>query len=291
MEPPGDTPKAGKMTFSSSDPSSGSPSGSHALLKEHVKSVIMKLQSPLKLHPQDFCLVSGAPRSGTSVLGDWLGHQPGVAAFLESRILVGIHRFMEDVERFQNLDRNRVTILKLARRLVLDYYSSSRILVGERLLIDKEPLEPIAFPLKDYGRFLVNMRKLFPESKLLLALRDPVATVWSMTRRTWGESLTAAEAKRFPIEEYQENWASCADLVLEHCSDPNTYIVQFGRLVHDPIHESRRILEFLEIRKGRPFEPGKTKEIGFNSEEKEKILGAVRPQLERLKARGISELQ
>jgi hypothetical protein len=132
---------------------------------------------------------------------------------------------------------------------------------------------------------------LFPESKLLLAIRDPIATIWSMTRRTWGNSLTNMETKRFTIEEHQENWSSCADLVLKYCSDPNTYIVQFGCLVNDPENESRRIFDFLKIRKGKSFQPRQTKEIGFNNEEQEKILRMVRPQLELLTAHGISDLK
>lgn len=275
----------------SSDPAYESPSENHDLLKGRARSIIMGLQNILKLHPLEFCLISGAPRSGTSILGDWLGHQPSVVAFHESRILVSVHRLMEEINRFQNLERDSATMVKLARCLVLNYYSSSRILIGKRLLIDKEPLEPIAFPLKDYDQFLINVRRLFPESKLLFTIRDPLATIWSMTRRTWGESLTSMEAKRFTIEEHQENWSSCADLVLKYCSDPNTYIVQFGRLVHDPENESKRIFDFLNIRKGSPFLPRQTKEIGFNSEELEKTLRMVRPQLELLDAQGISDIK
>jgi hypothetical protein len=99
------------------------------------------------------------------------------------------------------------------------------------------------------------------------------------------------ETRRFTIEEYIENWCSCADLILQYCSDPNTYIVQFGRLINDPENESRRILDFLNIRKGNSFQPRQTSEIGFSKEEREKILHMVRPQLELLNAQGISDLK
>jgi len=274
-----------------SDPSHRNSSGKRTFIKGATRSAILKLQRNLRLFPKEICLISGAPRSGTSVLCEWLGHQAGVSAFPESRILVSIDRFIAEIHRFQKLDRDSATIINLARRLVFDYYSRSRILMGKRLLIDKEPLEPIAFPSKGYEQFIINVRMLFPESKLLLAIRDPISTIWSMTRRTWGESLTNMETKRFTIEEHQENWSSCADLVLKYCSDPNTYIVQFGRLVHDPENESRRIFDFLNIRKGNSFQPRQTKEIGFNNEEQEKILRMVQPQLELLNAQGISDLK
>jgi len=114
--------------------------------KDVVKSLVLKFQRHFILFPRDICLISGAPRSGTTSLIEWLGHQPGVSAFQESRILLSIHRFIEEIHRFKNLNRDSAAIVSLARHLVFDYYSSQRILLGKRLLVDKEPLEPIAFP-------------------------------------------------------------------------------------------------------------------------------------------------
>jgi hypothetical protein len=261
------------------------------MIIEVAKPVILRFQRNCALYPRKICLISGAPRSGTTALIKWLDHQPGVSAFQESRILVTIHRFLEESYRFKNLHGDSATIVSSARRLVFDYYSSSRILIGKRLLVDKEPLEPIAFPSKDYGKFIANVKRLFPESKLLLAVRDPLATIWSMTERTWGESLANTESKRFTIEEHTKNWCSCTDLILRYCSDPNTYIVQFGRLTNDTEYESRKIFDFLNIRNGNSFQAHQTKEIGFSNEEREKILRMVQPQLELLTAQGISDLK
>jgi len=260
-------------------------------IKRMARLTILRLQKSFRLFPKEICLISGAPRSGTSVLCEWLSHQPGVLGFSESRILVSMHGFINEIYRFQNLNKDSASIINMARHLFFDYYSSSNILIGKRLLVNKEPLEPIAFPSKDYKKFILNYRRLFPESKLLLAIRDPIATIWSMTRRMWGVSLADMETRRFSIEEYTENWCSCADLILQYCSDPNTYIVQFGRLVNEPESESRRIFDFLNIRKGISFKPRQTKEIGFSNEEQEKILRMVQPQLELLNAQGISDLK
>jgi hypothetical protein len=261
------------------------------MIKKVSKSIILRFQKNLKLFPQKICLISGAPRSGTSALINWLSHQPGVSAFYESRILISIHRFLEEVDKFRNLQRDRATIVNLARHLVLDYYTSSRILIGKKLIADKEPLEPIAFPSKEYGQFIINVKRLFPQSKILIVVRDPIATIWSMRERKWGESLTNFVSERFSVEKHTENWCSCAALILKHCSDPNIYIVQFGRLINDPQNESRRILDFLGIRKGNSFQPLQTKEIGFSNKEREKILHIVQPQLQLLNAQGISDLK
>ena len=218
---------------------------------------------------------------------EWLGHQPGVVVFQESRILVSIHRFLEETYRFQNPNHDTAVLTKLASQLVSNYYAASNILIGKKLLVDKEPLEPIAFPPKDYRNFIINFRLVFPDAKLLFVIRDPVATIWSMSRRRWGESLTNREAKKFTLQEFTENWCSCADLLLSYRTDPSTYILQYGCLVSDPVNESRRIYDFLQIKYGDSFQPRKTKEIGFNRDEREEILLSVEPQLKQLSAQGI----
>src|SRR5829696_8774651 len=113
------------------------------MLKDVAKAAALKVQKSFKLYPQEICLLSGAPRSGTTALISWLDRHPRVAAFQESRILVGTHRFMADVYRFNNLERDSETLVELARHLVLDYYSSCRVLIGKSVLVDKEPLEPV----------------------------------------------------------------------------------------------------------------------------------------------------
>lgn len=257
------------------------------LIKRVVRPALLSFQKEFRPGIKNFCLITGAPRSGTTALSEWLGHQPAVLSFQESRILVSIHRFIEEIDRFQNLDRNSTLIAKLARRLVYDYYSTENTLIGKRLVVDKEPLEPIAFPAKDYPQFIVNFRRVFPHSKLLFVIRDPIATIWSMSRRRWGESLANEEAKEFMLDEYIENWCSCVELILSYQSDPNSYIVPYGRLVKDPQTESGRICDFLKIRYRDSFEPHQTKEIGFSNYERGKILLSVQPQLDLLSSQGI----
>ena len=157
--------------------------------KAVIRPAILKLQRHLGLAPHKICLISGAPRSGTSALCEWLGKQKQVSAFPESRILVSAHKFIEESHRFQNLNKDSARITNLTRQLVFSYYYGSRILIGKRLLVDKEPLEPIAFPSKEYEEFIKNVKKILPDCKLLIAIRDPIATIWSMSRRAWGESL------------------------------------------------------------------------------------------------------
>ncbi len=256
-------------------------------LKEAIKPILHRIQKDFGIIPHNLCLITGAPRSGTTALGEWLDQQPDISSFTESRILISAHRLLEETRRFNNLEKDSPLILKLVRRYVLDYYSNSRFLLGKRCLIEKEPLEPIAFPLKDYEQFLFNVRKIFPQCKFLFLIREPVATIWSMSNRRWGESLTRAEAREFTLAEYAENWRACADLILKYQADPLTYIVHYGQLIHDPMGQSREILRFLGVREGKPFEPHRTKEIGFSAEQEAQILQVVKSELEKLQLQGI----
>ncbi len=263
---------------------------SHSTVRSVARSFVINVQRNFGFFPHDVCLITGAPRSGTSALVKWLGEQKEISAFPESRILISAHGFLQEAYRFNNLEKESARIESLARQMVYDYYIGSRLTVGRRLIVDKEPLEPIAFPSKEYGNFLTNVRKLLPSSKLLFALRDPIATIWSMSRRAWGESLTQVTNQRFTLDEYIENWQAIVELVIQYQSEPNTYIVQFGRLIKNPVKESKRIFEFLNIHNGIPFQPRETNEIHFSSSEQEHILTSVRPQLEKLATMGIRDL-
>lgn len=250
--------------------------------------VALKLQNSLRILPREMCLITGAPRSGTSALCEWLGEQTAVSAFPESRILISAHRFLEEAFRFKNLAKDNSEIADLVHQLVAAYYSKSRVLMGGKLVVDKEPLEPIAFPSKDYAQFIFNYKKIVPNGKLLFAIRDPLATIWSMSQRAWGESLTVNVSKKFTLEEYAENWCACADLALQFQNDANVYIVQFGNLIKDPVNESKRIFDFLHIRNGNPFQPRPTHKIGFSPMEEERVLNIVRKQIEALSLHGIT---
>lgn len=259
-------------------------------LRKLTAPFALRLQKGLRLFPQGICLITGAPRSGTSALCEWLGAHSAVSAFPESRILVSVHKFLEEALRFKNLQEDGDEIVNLARKLVLDYYASSRVLMGRKFIIDKEPLEPIAFPSKQYRQFIANFRRIFPDAKILFVIREPIATVWSMSQRSWGESLAVPDLRRFRLEDYIENWCSCAELISLYSDIGNTYVVQFGRLIGDARNESKRTLDFLGLQIETPFQPRQTHKVGFNKEDVEKIVRTTAPYLDNLRLHGITDL-
>ena len=246
-----------------------------APIRRGIRSIALHGQRLLHLGPRGLCLVVGCPRSATSSVCRWLNAQPGLVYASQSRILVCAHRLVEEVERLKTLEANREAVLRMTRRLVYTYYASSW-LCWRRILVDKENLEPVALPDGRYGEFLRSVRELFPGMKLLFMIREPVATIWSITQRQWGYSLTRPDLRSYSVEDGIGIWQASAQLAVHYFGDPGAYICRFERLVAAPHAESRRILDFLGIRDGRPFSPRPTRVVGFSEADREHILHATK---------------
>lgn len=256
---------------------------------EGLREIKRRLKWRLRGWPERFCLITGAPRSGTTALYGWLDQNKQVRAATESRILVAATALVEQATRFKRLRWRREELIIRSRDLVAVHYGGRRILPNREVVIDKEPLEPIAFPDRRYGAFLKNMRILFPGVRFLFMVRDPLATVWSMRQRKWGYSLVDQEPRAFSLEEHVQNWCECADLAIQYAEDPHSYACSFERLVSDSEAESRRIEKFLGVAPADPFETNPVKKVGFGEEERAYILQTTRPQVQALQEKGIWE--
>jgi hypothetical protein len=221
-----------------------------------------------------FALISGCPRSGTSALLRWLRNQPGVASFFESRLLLVAHAALDQAERFESLSTNLGAIVRETRTLVLRGYAETQWLAG-RLLIDKEPMAPIALPDDDYERFLRHVGLIFPHRRLILMVRDPVATVWSMRKRKWGYSLTSGTLVEWPLDTCIDVWRRNARIACDHLHEPSTLVCRFENLVEHPVEESERIRRFLALRGSQSFASSPTKTIAFPDHDRAAILAAT----------------
>lgn len=220
------------------------------------------------------CLITGPPRSGTTAVRKWLGGHPDVIAFHESRLLVGVNSFYKEVKYFKKLEGNQEMIYPLLEELVLRFYAKKAHPVrfsNEKIVLDKEPLEPTAFPDRNYYEFMRNMRKIYPEMKFIYMIRNPEATIWSMRQRKWGYSTTNSGVYEFEIEEHAENWNMCADIAAEYSNDGRVFICSFNKLVSSPELMSKEMLYFLGLDMHEPFQPRPTKNPDFSTQETELI--------------------
>jgi hypothetical protein len=210
---------------------------------------------------------------------------PGIAGSYESRLLVSMHRATEEINRFAALKPHTALLASLLRETVYSFYNHTQVLINKDLIIEKEPLEPVAFPDRRYEAFLKNTRTLVPGIKVLYMVRNPLSTIWSMSRRLWGYSLVDTEPHPFSLDDHIDNWCRCTELALSYIDDRDVHICIFENLVQDPVRESKAIFEFLGVSNEIPFEPRDTKQVGFDARQQDLILTKTQPLMEQLSVR------
>jgi hypothetical protein len=244
-------------------------------LRGAVRDVVLRAQHIDRRDRLRLGLISGCPRSGTSALSYWIGRQKGAASFYESRVTAAALAFLQQVRRFRNLSQNEDQLKRLLRRLVIDYYASQKIVQG-RLIIEKEPLEPIFLPGCNYVDYIDCMRELFPDLRLLFIERNVYDTVYSMTRRSWGGSLTAAPVIERSIEEATAIWLDCHGVIAKYSGIQGVMVCSYEELMAEPQRISRRICDFFGLTCVSPFVPRPSKGAQWSEPERALIADLAR---------------
>ncbi len=201
------------------------------------------------LSPTDpgLVFVGGAPRSGTTLLRRVLGAHPAVYAGPEFDLLPGLVK-LRDIAQSKVRD-GRISAITDAATVDAAFAGAVRTMLGAkarhegvRLYAEKTPHNVSVFPQ------LVDM---FPDAKLILALRDPRAVVASMKEvarrhRTKGETpphfvrdvrTSALEVVRL-LNTGFEALEAAPDRVLP---------IYYEDLVTDPEGSARRLCTFLDL--------------------------------------------
>ncbi len=221
-----------------------------------------------------FVLVTGCPRSGTSALAAWLKEQPTVAGFSETRILIAAHAFLREVQKFKALHTRQEQLLAEVSGTVYRSYGNPQK-PWKHVVVEKEPLEPLAFPDGDYESFLKSVKLLFPKVKIVFMIRNPISTIWSMRNRKWGVSLVEGSPVERTLPDCIDVWCSTTRLIDQYRCNERVCICRFEELVANSNNESRRVLKALGLAPGRPFQPVKTKPPNFTPSELDQILKAT----------------
>ncbi|MGA2686371.1 MAG: sulfotransferase [Verrucomicrobiota bacterium] len=205
-------------------------------------------------------LLCGHPRSGTTLLEQVLDSHPDIISAEETEI------FYEDVyvpmartrppetprpglpEQFQITVRVELSTLEasstdLLRQLRENYFRSMELCLGQpiggRLLIDKKP---------SLSLLLLGFQRVFPEIKLVVALRDPRDVCMSCFMQYFsplGLRHTAYFNLKDTVEEYVEDmniWRTLAPLIQGRYLE-----VRYEDMVEDLESVSRKTLEFLGV--------------------------------------------
>jgi hypothetical protein len=208
-------------------------------------------------------LLGGHPRSGTTLLEQVLDAHPDIVSAEETEIFkqdayIPLMRgHPDDIAMFAGLAAATPDALQQARQ---NYFRSTELLLGQplagRFLIDKNPT---------YTQIVPALVRIFPETKFLIALRDPRDVVMSCFMQNFqlnqvgAACLTLAGA----VEEYaalMNNWQT----VKARMANP-WLEVRYEDMVEDLESVARKSLDFL----GVSWDP---KVLGFDEHARKKMV-------------------
>lgn len=161
----------------------------------HEKWRTARPQEPSDVAPREHIFVLGFLRSGTTLLEQVLAAHPQIVRVEERETLIDASKIFLTTE--QGLDRLAALSAQDASRMRALYWNRVRSYGADptgKVLVDKQPLNTFNLPL---------ISKLFPNAKILFALRDPRDVVLSCFRRhfditaTMFELLVLEDAARF----------------------------------------------------------------------------------------------
>lgn len=185
-------------------------------------------------------LIVGFPRSGTTLLEQMLDAHPGLQSMDENPFfnsLAGVliqhdPRIMDDLGVLRQFDCD-----ELRKR----YHE----MVGERIrrqwdarLVDKNPLNMQWLPM---------IHRLFPESKIILAVRHPCDVLLSCYMQSFRSSILVAACSS--LERLAHAYVQTMQCWLEQVKifNPSVMVSRYDDLVGDFAGQSARIARFLEL--------------------------------------------
>lgn len=190
--------------------------------------------SPVKTH----VFILGFPRSGTTFLGQVLAAHPAIEVMEERICLQDSLALIEDETQLDRLAAMSAHELDPLRQAYWERVRKQEVTLDRPVFIDKLPLNSVALPL---------LAKLFPDAKILFALRDPRDVVFSCFRRRFGmtqqmyELVTLEKAAKYydAVMTLRSAYDMALDLKLEE--------VRYETLVRDFVAGAKRLCEIVGV--------------------------------------------
>ena len=240
-----------------------------SIVQDMVRSGLLELQKRFPVFPSAFCLVTGAPRSGTGAMASWLGHQPRVKGFSESKVLFIAHQLRQSFRKWERFPKDLA--IRHVREFVLSCYAETGVYLGSRMLLDKEPLDPLSLSSDQYDAFIASVEEIFPSVRFVVMVRNPESMVSSVVNRNWGYSIQGKDPAARDVKDGINIWLKANRLVASISQKDNVHICEFEDLVSKPHEESRKIAQFLSLRHWKPFRPRETSEITLEPAQRRQV--------------------
>jgi tetratricopeptide (TPR) repeat protein len=191
--------------------------------------------SPVRGH----AFLLGFPRSGTTLLEQIIATHPDMAALGERPVLVeAVSEFLSGPGGVERLAATNSDLLEPYRD---SYWARVRQFVpglAGKVFVDKHPLATIRLPL---------MSKVFPQARIIQALRDPRDVVLSCFRR--GFRMNASMYEFTSLEtaaRFYDAVMAAGEIYLERLPF-KTHRLRYEDLVNDFEGEGRKLCDFLAV--------------------------------------------
>jgi Flp pilus assembly protein TadD len=202
-------------------------------------------ESPPAQDSSRLAFLGGHPRSGTTLLEQILGAHPEIRAFDESDAFVNeIWDPLAPMGTKQSLTFAELNALSatrradLRRRYLKSFFREAEGDVGAKIFLDKNPSPTLALHL---------WLRIFPELKVIIALRDPRDVVVSCLFQNL--NLTALSVNFLNVERAAKHYTDLMDvwLRLRELGGFDWLEVHYRDIVASLETEGRRATEFLQL--------------------------------------------
>ncbi|HEY7901039.1 MAG TPA: sulfotransferase [Caulobacteraceae bacterium] len=191
--------------------------------------------SPVRGH----AFLLGFPRSGTTLLEQIIATHPDMAALGERPVLV------EAVAEFLSgpggIERLAATVSDLLQPYRDSYWARVKQFTPDlagKVFVDKHPLATVRLPL---------MSKVFPDAKIIQALRDPRDVVLSCFRRAFRMNASMYEFTSLKTAaRFYDAVMTAGEIYLEQLP-LRSHRLRYEDLVRDFEAEGRRLCDFLAV--------------------------------------------
>jgi tetratricopeptide (TPR) repeat protein len=177
----------------------------------------------------------GFPRSGTTLLDTMLMSHPKVEVLEEEPALRTAMRLLPSFARLPTMPDEEIAA---ARDLYFETVASLRPLAPGKLLVDKNPLTMNLLPF---------VHRLFPDARIILALRHPCDVVLScfMANFRTNEGMSSFVGLDTAAELYDASFGYCEHV--QSLMPLSVHVVSYENIVADRARELRSLFDFLGL--------------------------------------------